>query len=150
MANPVKEASQRRLKVTVPPKVSVEDQIEHRLNLAMDELLLNAARTGPHARHKLRGLLRYYAKKPHPFRACVRDNMKRFGPGRTEAICATLKDIIRGTTHWRGHPSQDHGAPGAVAASEVFEIDDDLAILLSEITDEQIEKAQEILEGGSE
>jgi hypothetical protein len=73
---------------------------------------------GPAARHKLRFLLRYYAKKDHPFTACVNDNMKRFGPNRTERICATLKDIIRGTTHWRGHPELDHGAPGAIAASD--------------------------------
>ena len=74
---------------------------------------------GPDARHKLRFLLRYYAKKPHPFTACVHDNMKRFGPNRTERVCATVKDIIRGTTHWRGHPELDHGAPGAIAASDL-------------------------------
>lgn len=73
---------------------------------------------GPVARHKLRFLLRYYAKKDHPFTACVADNMKRFGPNRTERVCATLKDVIRGTTHWRGHPELDHGAPGALAASD--------------------------------
>ena len=48
------------------------------------------------------------------------DNMKRFGPGKTEGLCATLKDIIRQNVHWRhgppkgphpGHP--DAGAPGA-------------------------------------
>lgn len=72
---------------------------------------------GPEARHKLRFLLKYYAKKDHPFTACVKDNMKRFGPNRTERVCATLKDVIRGTTHWRGHPELDHGAPGAVAAA---------------------------------
>jgi hypothetical protein len=44
--------------------------------------------------------------------------MKRFGPNRTEKVCATLKDVIRGTTHWRGHPELDHGEPGAVAASD--------------------------------
>lgn len=73
---------------------------------------------GPAARHKLRFLLRYYAKKDHPFTACVADNMKRFGPNRTERVCATLKDVIRGTTHWRGHPELDHGDPGAIAASD--------------------------------
>ena len=76
-----------------------------------------AETVGPDARHKLRFLLRYYAKKDHPFTACVHDNMKRFGPNRTERVCATLKDVIRGTTHWRGHPELDHGAPGAIAAS---------------------------------
>lgn len=92
------------------------------LDAAIDrhlEILFSEADTvGPAARHKLRGLLRYYAKKDHPFTACVKDNMKRFGPNRTERVCATLKDVIRGTTHWRGHPELDHGAPGAIAASD--------------------------------
>src|SRR3954454_4861718 len=83
----------------------------------LDVALSNADRVGPSAKHKLHGLLRYYAKKPHPFTACVRDNRKRFGP-RAEAVCAVLKDIIRGTTKWRGHPELDHGATGALAASE--------------------------------
>lgn len=116
---------------------------------AIDELLLSAKTTGPHARHKLRGLLRYYAKKSHPFTACVNDNLKRFGPGKTQAYCATLKDIIRGTTKWRGHPNLDHGSPGAVAASEEeYFIDNELALILSEISDEQINRASKILEGG--
>lgn len=127
---------------------------EERIELALDALLLNvrpggAKTVGPDARHKLRGLLRYYAKQVHPFRACVRDNMKRFGPGRTEAVCATLKDIIRGTTHWRGHPELDHGSPGAIAASDDGStIDDEIALLLEDISDQQIENAQRILLGG--
>src|SRR4051812_9896833 len=44
----------------------------------------NAAQVGPDARYKLRGILKHYAKKAHPFAACVRDNRKRFGP-RAEA-----------------------------------------------------------------
>lgn len=128
------------------------DSQEDRIELALDRLLLSAKTTGPHARYKLRFLLRYYAKKPHPFRACVRDNMKRFGPGRTEAYCATIKDIIRGTTHWRGHPALDHGAPGVassmVKASENFTIDNEMALLLSEIDSRDIEEAFDILHGG--
>src|ERR1041385_8479492 len=49
---------------------------------------------------KLRGLMKYYAKKPKPFTACVRDNRKRFGP-LTEKYCAVLKDLIEGNTKWR-------------------------------------------------
>lgn len=116
---------------------------------ALDALLLSAKTTGPHAREKLKGLLKYYAKKAHPFRACVRDNMKRFGPGKTEAYCATLKDIIRGTTKWRGHPSKDKGSAGLTGLSEGgFIIDDELATVLRTITDEQIERATKIMEGG--
>lgn len=88
-------------------------ELDRRLDVALSE----ADTVGPDARHKLRALLRFYAKKPHPFTACVRDNMKRFGPGRTEAVCATLKDIIRGTTHWRGKGNpRDHGSPGLATA----------------------------------
>ena len=71
----------------------------------------SAKDVGPEARAKLKGLLQHYAKKKHPFTACVRDNRKRFGPG-AEAVCATLKDIIRGTTYWRGNPEKDHGSAG--------------------------------------
>lgn len=95
-----------------------DDLLNEELGLVLDRIFSEADTVGPDARHKLRGILRHYAKDPHPFRACVKDNMKRFGPGRTEAVCATLKDIIRGTTHWRGHPAADHGSPGAIAASD--------------------------------
>lgn len=60
-----------------------------------------ASTVGPAARARLRGLINYYMKKPHPFTACVRDNTKRFGRERAERVCATLKDIGEGTTHWR-------------------------------------------------
>lgn len=95
---------------------------------------------GPHARHQLRGLLKYYAKKDHPFTACRNDNMKRFGPNRTEKVCATLKDIIRGTTHWRGHPELDHGDPGAVTASDSPpEIGEELAVFLENVSESDLE-----------
>lgn len=71
----------------------------------LDNLLALSAKTvGPEARNKLKALLAFYAKKPHPFTSCVRDNMKRFGPGRTEAVCATIKDLIEGNTKWRKGP----------------------------------------------
>jgi hypothetical protein len=97
--------------------------IDERLGVLFSEAehpgVSEANTVGPEARHKLRFLLRYYAKKDHPFTACRNDNMKRFGPNRTERVCGTIKDIIRGTTHWRGHPELDHGAPGAIAASDL-------------------------------
>lgn len=54
----------------------------------------------PADRRRLNGILRHYRGKPHPFRACVKDNRKRFGPG-TERVCATVKDLALGTTKWR-------------------------------------------------
>lgn len=98
-----------------------------------------ASTVGPDARHKLRGILRHYAKDPHPFTACMHDNMKRFGPGRTERVCAVVKDIIRGTTKWRGHPELDHGAPGAIAASDAPPIDEETEMLLLSIPSERLE-----------
>lgn len=115
----------------------LDEAIDKSLGLLFSE----ADTVGPRQRHQLRGLLRFYAKKAHPFRSCVHDNLKRFGPGRTEAVCATLKDIIRGTTHWRGHPELDHGAPGAVAASPP-QLDDDLVELLLSIPEERIDRLE--------
>lgn len=85
-------------------------------------------KVSPEAKKKLKGLLAYYAKKPHPFTACVRDNRKRFGP-RAEAVCAVLKDIIRGTTRWRGHPNLDKGSAG-LSEEGFIEMDEEVAYLI--------------------
>lgn len=53
------------------------------------------------ARKHLQGLIDFYMKKPHPFEACVHDNTKRFGEEGAKRVCATLKDIGVGNTHWR-------------------------------------------------
>lgn len=80
----------------------------------LDQRIANlklAAPISPQAKVKLRDILKKYAKDPHPFRACVKDNSKRFGPGRTEAVCATLKDVIKGNKNWRkGGAKMDEGA----------------------------------------
>lgn len=85
------------------------------LALALTGFSKGTANVTPEDRRKLLPLLRYYAKKPHPFTACVRDNRKRFGP-RAEAICAVVKDLIVGNTRWRGKGKPY--VPRAVAASE--------------------------------
>jgi hypothetical protein len=92
--------------------------------------LSNADRVGPEARHKLAGILKKYAKSAHPFADCVRDNRKRFG-AKTEGVCATLKDIIRGTTKWRGHKSMDKGSPGVKGLSQCEVVDQDVFDLLA-------------------
>jgi hypothetical protein len=97
------------------------------------DVLLSAADVGPDARAHLRALLQHYAKEPHPFRACVKDNLKRFGPGRTERVCATLKDMIRGTTRWR------HGSEGVVA-SGAPEISEEVAQLVLSLPDDALER----------
>lgn len=92
----------------------------------------------PEAKRKLMGILKHYAKMQHPFAACVRDNRKRFGP-RAEAVCAVLKDIIRGTTKWRGHNNpKDKGSPGL---SSYQPIDDGL--LLDEETASLVDRLSE-------
>lgn len=54
-------------------------------------------------RRKLAPLLRYYAKKPRPFTACVRDQIKHgVSKEHAERRCAVLKDLIVGHTRWRG------------------------------------------------
>lgn len=61
------------------------------------------ANVSPADRKKLRPLILHYMKKPHPFTACVRDQMKH-GLSREHANrrCAVIKDLGRGTTKWRG------------------------------------------------
>jgi hypothetical protein len=103
----------------------------------LTELLASEADSvGPKARHQLKGILKHYAKEKEPFRACVRDNTKRFGKDGAERVCATLKDIIRGTTRWRGKNNpKDHGAPGVAGLSEpdVPTIDEDVAALIDKL-----------------
>jgi HK97 family phage prohead protease len=62
---------------------------------------LNGHDAGPHARDNLKYLIRYYLGKAHPFTNCVTDNTKRFGADGADRVCATLKDVGLGTTHWR-------------------------------------------------
>ena len=66
----------------------------------------NFRQVTPGHKKTLSPLMRHYGKMAHPFTACVRDNRKRFGD-RAERVCAVLKDLIRGTTKWRGNESED-------------------------------------------
>jgi hypothetical protein len=120
-------------------RLAQEARKDSLMNDYIDEQLdvLFAARdVGPQARYRLRNLLKYYAKKPKPFTACVRDNMKRFGPGRTEAICATLKDMIMGTTKWRNK----RGVAGSDNYSDNYVITEEVADLLLSISNEDLER----------
>jgi hypothetical protein len=60
----------------------------------------NYQMVSPAAKAQMAGLLKHYRGKPHPFSTCVRENRKRFGPN-TEKVCAVVKDLIEGGTHWR-------------------------------------------------
>jgi len=112
---------------------TLEQAREERFDREIDKMISDklakanlAAPVSPNARVKLRAILKKYAKSPHPFRACVRDNMKRFGPGRTEAICATLKDTIKGRKDWRGK---------AMTSEEDAVIDADVLLALDAISE---------------
>jgi hypothetical protein len=114
--------------------------------LAMTGFSKGTANVTPADRHKLLPILRHYAKDPHPFTSCVRDNRKRFGP-RAEAICAVVKDLIVGNTRWRGKGKVY--TPRALAASEVSyedmvaefalkSVPDEFVAFLEEVTEEEI------------
>jgi len=124
------------------------------LDSALDRrigLMLGSRDVSPDAKRKLKGLLKHYAKKPRPFTACVRDNRERFGQKGAERVCATLKDIIRGTTKWRGGGKTDRGAKGLRGLSEPVGvylgpldtrmpvIDDAVLDLIEQMTDAEIE-----------
>ena len=56
----------------------------------------------PADRKKLRFLIAHYMKKPHPFAACKRDQMKHgLSEEHANRRCAVLKDLGTGTTKWR-------------------------------------------------
>lgn len=111
-------------------------QLDDAFGRKLDELLADADSVTPEDKRKLRGILRHYAKQRHPFRACVRDNTKRFGKEGAERVCATLKDVIRGTTRWRGENNRnDRGAAGIAGLSEpdAPSIDDGVAALIDKL-----------------
>jgi hypothetical protein len=116
-----------------------QQTLEERLDREIDKMIADklkaanlAAPISPHARVKLRGILKKYAKSAHPFRECVKDNMSRFGPGRTEALCATLKDVIKGNKNWRNG--------GANTSESDLVIDADVLLALDAISDYDLQE----------
>lgn len=114
---------------------------EERLDRELDKMIADRIQANgvklesvsPAARVKLRGILKKYARSAHPFRECVRDNMKRFGPGRTEAICAALKDTVKGTTKWRNGGSNTAESDLVIDADVLLALDALSEIDLQEI-----------------
>lgn len=116
--------------------LSILDLSDESLETYLGVCFSNADRVTPGEKKKLSGILKHYAKMKHPFTACVNDNTKRFGKDRAEKVCAVLKDIIRGTTKWRGHNMSEEEAVSEFA----LEIDPITAEYLAEIIDEEFEK----------
>ncbi len=144
MTETLRDAQLRRMGVRKPAPARTPD-LDSELDRVFGLVFSEADSVGPEARTKLRAVLKHYAKEAHPYRSCVVDNTSRFGPGRTEAICATLKDIIRGTTQWRGHPNEDHGSPG-LTASDIGSYsltDEEKRQLLTALSDEDLNALEE-------
>lgn len=119
--------------------LSLAEAQEIRLNAELDALLDQklvgmAAPISPHAKFKLRDILKHYAKMPHPFRACVKDNLKRFGPGRVEAVCATLKDTIVGNKNWR------KGGGHSKLSEEDLAIDSEILLALDHMSEVDLQE----------
>lgn len=107
--NSVKEASDSRRERLLG------GDIDKSLELLLDNYQRVTA--NPRSMSYLKGLLKHYAKEEHPWRACYKDNLKRFGPEKTKAVCGVLKDIIRQNPYWRHGPHgkpkiPDSGSPG--------------------------------------
>ena len=69
------------------------------------------ANVTPADRKKLSGLLAHYAKMPHPFTACKKDQMSHgLSEEHANRRCAVIKDLIRGTTKWRGKAKEEEVA----------------------------------------
>lgn len=139
----LREAQERRKRIALGEPAVVEAE-EEGLSIAL------AAETGkpgtnfkqvtPGARKKLSGLMKFYAKKAHPFTACVRDNTKRFGPERAKKVCAVLKDLIKNTTKWRKGGKKTNASEDAKflnmteAEAHALYLDDEVLDILEAMT----------------
>jgi hypothetical protein len=114
--------------------------LEERYDREIDQLIAAklkkvnlAAPISPAARVKLRGIMKKYSKSPRPFRDCVSDNKTRFGPGRVEAVCATLVDQIKGNKNWRNDGANTSESDAVVDADVLLALDAISEIDLQEI-----------------
>lgn len=84
-------------------EMELDEDIEDYLNIALaNGFSKGTANVSPRDMVKLRGLLKHYAKKKHPFTACYRDQVKHgLSPDHAKKRCAVIKDLIKGTTKWR-------------------------------------------------
>ena len=111
--------------------------------------LSNADRVGPEARKKLKGILDHYRHSTHPFTECVRDNRKRFG-ARAEQVCAVVKDMIVGSTHWRKGPKKTNLSEYSMC-TPCSMLDDDVVALVLEVDRAALSEllAEEVPDGSS-
>ena len=113
-----------------------EEEMDDYLSIS----LANYQRVTPGEKKKLKGLMAYYAKKPHPFTSCVRDNTKRFGKDRAEKVCAVLKDLIKGTTKWRGEERKKNLSENTLKELFEIDVDDSFYHYIEELSEEEIKE----------
>jgi hypothetical protein len=84
--------------------LQLDEDIELYLNIALSNgFSKGTANVSGRDMKKLKGLLAHYAKKKKPFTACYNDQIKHgLSSEHAKKRCAVLKDLIRGTTKWRG------------------------------------------------
>lgn len=107
---------------------AIDDKIDTFLESSLKSAGL-AATVSPKAKTKLRGVLKKYAKEKSPFKACVIDQTKQFGPGRAEAVCASIKDTIKTT---KGFPPTKGSK---VNASDDSSIDGEMLVALNALSE---------------
>lgn len=122
MTETVEQARERRLDEAL--NLAIDQHIDMRLSKVQ-----LATPISPQAKVKLRGILKAMAKEKHPFRACVTKLMPKFGPGRTEAVCATLKTEIKGKPWDKG---------GVKASEEEIVIDGDVLVALDAVSEHDL------------
>jgi len=116
------------------------NDIDAYLDIAFGKALADVS---PDDRKKLRGIINHYRKHPRPFRACVKDNTKRFGPEGAKKVCAVIKDLIEGNTHWRVGKQRGEKADDF----RLQDVPDEFFHWLSEITVEEAEEYARLSQG---
>lgn len=109
-----------------------DEQWDAYLGVALAETFSKpgAADVSPEDKKKLKGILAHYAKMAHPFTACKRDQIKHgLSEEHANRRCAVIKDIIRGTTKWRG--KAEGKADTALASLDLLDLDPDEVIALA-------------------
>jgi hypothetical protein len=84
--------------------MQLDEEIEDYLNISLaNGFSKGTANVSARDMVKLKGLLAHYAKKKHPFTSCFNDQVEH-GLSKDHAAkrCAVLKDLIVGSTKWRG------------------------------------------------
>jgi hypothetical protein len=123
---------------TIEEAMLTEQEFEDYISVAFaNGFSKGTANVSPADMKRLRPILEKYKKSPHPFRACVKDNKKRFGPN-VNKYCAVIKDLIEGSTKWRG---KKKGLSESTLA-ELFglEVDYPDILFFSEISEEEMEQ----------